>query len=478
MATGIPTRRKVHHEEQSALELSYKGKQSKETIISRECAELASIWSKGTTAKNRLYWGENSRVMASLLRDNAICGQVKLAYIDPPFSTQSVFQTRKSEHAYQDILSGAGFIEFLRERVILLRELLSEDGSLYLHLDSKMIFAMKMILDEIFGPESFRNCIVRKKCNPKNYTRNAYGNIADYILFYTKSPAYVWNRPYEAWDEERTREYQYIEESTGRRYMKVPVHAPGIRNGETGMAWRGKLPPAGKHWQYPPRVLDEMDARGEIYWSANGNPRRKVYLDESEGVPVQDIWLDFKDAHNQNIHITGYPTEKNPNLLRRIIAASSNPGDLVMDCFSGSGTTLAVADGLGRNWIGIDESGKAIETTLRRFAVGTELMGDFVGARNPARPKHPPARRIEDFSFIAECEHNNAAEMMMKDWKTLGDTDTNKEAVSTSDTELDSDGTSRSVEFQVLDGDPKPKKKTAPNATEKFSTDRVARDGS
>jgi len=121
-----------------------------------------------------------------------------------------------------------------------------------------------------------------------------------------------------------------------------------------------------------------MDTRGEIYWSPNGNPRRKIYLDASSGVPVQDIWLEFRDAHNQNIEITGYPTEKNPALLARIIEASSDPGDLVLDCFAGSGTTLAVASQLNRRWIGIDNSMEAISTTLRRFAKGLAPMGDFV----------------------------------------------------------------------------------------------------
>lgn len=148
------------------------------------------------------------------------------------------------------------------------------------------------------------------------------------------------------------------------------------------MLWRGQLPPPGKHWQYTPKDLDEMDARGEIYWSPNGNPRRKIYLDQSDGVPIQDIWLDLRDAHNQNINITGYPTEKNPDLLTRIIRASSNPGDLVLDCFSGSGTTLAVASQLHRKWIGIDNSVEAITTTLRRFATGLKPMGDFVTKRN------------------------------------------------------------------------------------------------
>jgi adenine-specific DNA-methyltransferase len=138
-------------------------------------------------------------------------------------------------------------------------------------------------------------------------------------------------------------------------------------------------------------VLDEMDARGEIYWSPNGNPRRKIYLEASEGIPVQDIWMDFKDAHNQNINITGYPTEKNPDLLARIIDASSHPGDLVLDCFAGSGTTLAVASQRERRWIGVDNSAEAISTILRRFAKGLEPMGDFVKKNASAASEGEPA---------------------------------------------------------------------------------------
>ena len=241
---------------------------------------------------------------------------------------------------------------------------------------------MKLIMDEVFGANNFRNMIVRKKCNPKNYTRKAYGNISDFILFYSKSDQYVWNRPTEPLSEQSTKEYHYMESETGRRFMKVPLHAPGTRYGSTGGRWRGKLPPPGKHWQYPPQTLDEMDKRGEIFWSKNGNPRRKVYFDEHSGVGIQDIWLDFKDAHNQNIKITGYPTEKNPDLLRRIVQASSNPGDLVLDCYAGSGTTLAVADEMQRNWIGIDRSFEAISTILKRFESGLLPMGDYVEAKS------------------------------------------------------------------------------------------------
>jgi adenine-specific DNA-methyltransferase len=392
MATGVPKTRgraeSSRNRRHNHVEITYLGKKSREEVLQHPATCLVPVWANEKRAPNRFYFGDNAEILAALAEDPDICGKVRLVYIDPPFATQSSFHSRELNHAYDDVVDGAEFIESLRERLILLHRLLAEDGSLYLHLDDKMVFQMKLILDEIFGATGYRNCITRKKCNPKNYTRRQYGNVSDFILFYTKSDDYVWNRPYECWTEERAKEYHYIEKGTGRRFMKVPVHAPGIRNGETGREWRGVLPPPGKHWQFPPRVLDEMDARGEIYWSPSGNPRRKVYLDASPGVGVQDIWMDFRDAHNQNICITGYPTEKNPDLLRRIIEASSNRGDLVLDCYAGSGTTLAVAEQMGRRWIGVDNSVEALKTTLERFALGTTPMGDFVSERVKERQSH------------------------------------------------------------------------------------------
>lgn len=386
MATGTPKKRTTQLGEDNGWEglcLSYPNKRSVAEVLSTPTADLVSVRCPDEKHEtlNRLYLGENLSTLASLLRDKSVIGRVRLVYIDPPFATQTIFHSRTLTHAYEDTLSGTQYLEFLRERLILLRELMAEDGSIYVHLDHKMVFHAKLIMDEVFGNTSFRNCITRKKCNPKNYTRKQFGGVADYILFYTKNDEYVWNKPLEPWTPERAKEYQYVDSATKKRFMKVPVHAPGVRNGETGKPWRGVLPPPGKHWQFPPAVLDEMDARGEIYWSPNGNPRRKVFFEGNPGVGVQDIWLDFRDAHNQNVHITGYPTEKNPNLLARIIEASSNVGDLVLDCFSGSGTSLAVAHGLGRNWIGIDNSEEALRAMLERFEQGLKPMGDFVTGR-------------------------------------------------------------------------------------------------
>lgn len=377
MATELPAKR-IPTASQD-YEIVYDGKASFTEIYNGKTAQLKSILNIGNDPVNRLIYGDNLTVMRSLLNDSEIVGKVKLIYIDPPFATGTSFSSRKQAHAYSDLLDGAAYLEFIRQRLILMRELLADDGSIYVHLDSKMAFPVKVIMDEIFGAKNFRNWITRKKCNPKNYTRNQYGNIADYIMFYTKTDKYIWNRPYDPWSEEAMKkEYPYIEKETGRRYKRVPIHAPGIRNGETGKEWRGMKPPKGKHWQYTPDKLDEMDANGEIYWSATGNPRRKVYFDNSPGIPVQDIWMEFLDAYNQNVRITGYPTEKNPDMISRIIKASSREGDIVLDCFSGSGTTAAVAEENGRKWIAVDNSLLAIETTLKRLAKGTKPMGDFV----------------------------------------------------------------------------------------------------
>ncbi len=392
MATGISKNKWNGEElydaqEDVSVSLSYAGKSSEDEVLATKPADLRVLYDSGS-GLNRLIYGDNLPVLSRLHRDPRISGKVQLVYIDPPFATGSVFKSRSQEDAYSDMMTGARYIEFLRKRLILLRELLSDDGSIYVHLDSKMAFQIKVEMDEIFGDHNFRGSITRKKCNPKNYTRRTYGNVSDYILFYTKTNAYFWERPYDVWTEEQAlQEYSYIEEDTGRRYKKVPIHAPGIRNGATGGYWRKMLPPEGKHWQYTPDKLDEMDAKGEIYWSPNGNPRRKLYLEDSSGKPVQDIWLEFKDAHNQNIRITGYPTEKNPELLARIIKASSPPDGLILDCFAGSGTTLDVAHEFGRRWIGIDNSLHAIETILKRFIHGTKPMGDFVSKRGIPNPQ-------------------------------------------------------------------------------------------
>ena len=360
----------------------------------------------------RLYHADNLSVLKRLLKDQTVKGNIKLIYIDPPYNTGADFETRNQEFAYSDRFSIEEYIDFMRERLITMRELLSCDGSIYVHLDSNMVFHVKLLMDSIFGINNFRGMITRKKCKPKNYTRKTYGNISDYILFYTKSDSPTWNRPYDKWEEEKIKkEYPFIEENTGRRYKRVPIHAPGIRNGATGSKWRGMLPPPGKHWQYTPDKLDELDANNEIYWSSNGNPRRKVYLDQSKGIPVQDIWLDFLDVNNQNSLQTGYPTEKNLEMIKRIIEASSNEGDLIMDCFAGSGTTLIAAEELNRQWIGVDIGDVAIETIQKRLEFGSKKLSEL---DNSYKVKNNQGSLFE-FSDNNTMETNNVSMVKEKE---------------------------------------------------------------
>ena len=413
----------------STVLLSYAERKPECEVLQHHPEQYINLYQRGKSI-NRLYFGDNINVLSALKQDKKIVGHVELIYIDPPFATGGIFQSRTQDDAYTDLLQGASYIEFLRQRLILLRELLSQTGSIYVHLDSKMVFAIKMIMDEIFGENNFRNLISRKKSNPKNYTRKTYGNISDYILFYTKTDNYTWNRPFEPWTKEQAKkEYQYIDKKTGKRYKKVPVHAPGTRNGETGKPWRGKMPPPGKHWQYTPTKLEAMDQRGEIYWSPTDNPRRKIFLEDSPGKAIQDIWLDTKDAHNQNIRVTGYPTEKNQTLLERIVKASSNPGDIVLDCFSGSGTTLVAANKLDRNWIGVDNSQRAISTILKRFVFGSDIMGDFVSKKKEKRlqismfdsQNNTPQRKanhqpILEFSLFCKRKIEQEAKDYIESW--------------------------------------------------------------
>lgn len=383
MATGVPSKETARRKKETIkVQIVYDGKEKEENILSKSYKTFKKIETANESGENKLFFGDNMDALLFMM-NNGLKGKIVLIYIDPPFATSFNFVNREQIHAYSDSLCGGEYVEFLRQRLIVMRELLKPNGSIYLHLDGNMAFTMKLIMDEVFGEKNCRAFITRKKCSTKNYTKNTYGNVSDYILFYSKTSDYVWNRPYEPWQYEKMIEqYPCIDEKTGRRYKKVPIHAPGIRNGETGKEWRGKLPPKGKHWQYTPEKLDELDKAGEIYWSPTGNPRRMVYCDPQKGIPVQDIWLDYRDSINQSQRTTGYPTEKNYEMLRMIIGASSNKGDLVMDCFAGSGTTLEAAFDMERGWIGVDNSTESIKAIFKRFNGEMEVYGDYVNPKN------------------------------------------------------------------------------------------------
>ncbi len=362
------------------MELTYSGKIPETEIL--KTLPTSQFSDSIQNEKNLLIHGDNLEALRILLHNSNLKGKVDLIYIDPPFATNGTFtinsertstiSSSKSDNiAYTDTLLGEEFIEFLRERLIIARELLSEQGSIYLHIDYKIGHYVKIIMDEIFGAENFRNDITRIKCNPKNFSRKAYGNIKDLILFYSKSKNPIWNEPFQAFSEDdKARLYKKVD-SDGRFYTTVPLHAPGeTKDGVTGGMFKGMLPPKGRHWRTSPSELEKLDEQGLIEWSKNGVPRRKIYADEQKGKKVQDIW-DFKDYQ-----YPVYPTEKNLDLLKLIVNTSSNQESIVMDFFCGSGTTLVAAQELGRKWIGIDKSDKAIKIAKEKLSSENGLFSN------------------------------------------------------------------------------------------------------
>ncbi len=322
---------------------------------------------------NLLIQADNIDGLYYLLQNRNLAKKIELVYIDPPFATNNVFTvsderfstTSRPQNglvAYADTLMGNEYLKFLRKRLELIYELLSPIGSIYLHIDYQIGHYVKVIMDSVFGIDNFRNDITRIKCNPKNFSRLGYGNIKDMILFYTKSKNAIWNEPIEAYTSEDIARLFKKKDEEGRRYTTVPLHAPGeTTSGESGKPFKGIFPPEGRHWRTAPSILEEWDQQGLIEWSVTGNPRKKIFEDEREGKRVQDIW-EFKDPQSPS-----YPTEKNSDLLDRIVSTSSNPDSIVLDCFCGSGTSLLSAQKLGRHWIGIDESTIAIRATINKF---------------------------------------------------------------------------------------------------------------
>ena len=286
---------------------------------------------------NLLIHGDNIAAMQKLITEHGLKGGVDLIYIDPPFATNTTFsvsagrastisRARDGEIAYADTLTGPEFLSFLRDRLVLLHALLSERGSIYLHIDYKIGHYVKVLMDEVIGAENFRNDITRIKCNPKNFARRAYGNTKDMILFYSKGAAPIRNDPRDPFaDGDIARLYPKID-ADGRRYTTIPLHAPGeTMKGATSQPFKGLNPPAGRHWRTGVETLEERDRQGLIEWSRNGVPRKRKYAEEQDGKRMQDVWT-FKDPQ-----CPSYPTEKNAALLDHIVRASSAPDSIVLD---------------------------------------------------------------------------------------------------------------------------------------------------
>lgn len=361
-----------------------------ETFSPKSEISQPSIWKDWPSDFSRaglLFHGDNKDVMAYLLA-NGFRGKVKLIYIDPPFDSGADYIRKVTlrgasgaarldgevyalgeQIQYTDIWANDNYLQFIYERLILLKELLAEDGSIYLHSDAHRSHALRCLMDEVFTEDCFRNQISWKRISAHGGA-NRFGFVTDFILFYSKNPTLsIWNPQYqEITQAHKERHYRYTDERG--LYALGELTAPGITNGPSGQPWRGfDVRTLGRHWAHVPNELDRLDAQGIIYWpqKQGGWPRLKRYYDDHKGRPCTDFWDDVEPINMVGLEREDYPTQKPEELLERIIQASSNSNDLVLDCFIGSGTTAAVAQKLGRRWIAADINKGAIQTTAKRL---------------------------------------------------------------------------------------------------------------
>lgn len=385
--------------------LEYAGKRSKAAILAEAhagigAAPLQTVRCLGETKngewKNLIIQGDNLQFLKTCYRNvdplikDKVKGKVRLICIDPPFATKSDFGGKEGERSYSDKIDTAEFIEALRERLIYLHELLADDGSIYLHLDSKMAHYVKVIMDEIFGKENFRNEIVWQKIRTAKTQSTQFGNIHDTILFYSKAELLFFNKQFCDADSEKLERHYNKTDNDGRVYQPVSFTQDG--QGEPRYFGKKGLlsPPPGKHWIWSQERIDEGLRLGLIEFSENGLPKKKMYLEDVKGTAVGDIWTDIYPLNSQALERVNYATQKPEALLERIILASSSPDDIVMDIFGGSGTTSAVAEKLKRRWITCDFGKHAIYTMQKRIL-------------NVAASKKLGAKEIEEEKRCAEC---------------------------------------------------------------------------
>ena len=336
--------------------------------------------------RNRLIWGDNKLVLASLLAE--FKGKVDLFYIDPPFDVGADFtmdvpigdgketvgkdQSTLEMVAYRDMW-GRGtdsYLHMMFERLSLMKELLSEKGSIYVHCDWHVSHYLKVVLDEIFGrggdgsEPGFRNEVIWK-CTSAHSDSGRYGQNHQSILFYSKNPAWTWNAPIVAYDEDYIEQYFRYREPDGRRFKSGDLSAYGLQGGGYIYEWHGHTKP----WRLPKESMQRLHDAGKVFYTKNGVARLKAFLDEAEGLPAQTIWSDKAVQYvvSWGEEKVNYETQKSEGLLERIIKASSNEGDLVADIFCGSGTTGAVAERLGRRWLMADLGRFAIHTSRKRL---------------------------------------------------------------------------------------------------------------
>jgi len=371
-------------------------------------------------SENVLYYGNNLELLPRYVRDET----VDLVYLDPPFKSNQdynvLFAERSGERsasqirafedtwrwdlgaeaAYREVVEAGGkvsdamramrtflgesdmmaYLAMMAPRLVELRRVLKPTGSIYLHCDPTASHYLKMLMDATFGPQLFLNEIIWKRTTAHSSAKR-YAPIHDTLLFYGRSPAFRWNAPRSDYDDAYLAKYYRFDDGDGRLYWRADISGPGVRNGSTGEPWRGfDVTAKGRHWAYTHEELDRMAAESRIYFPKGGGfPQEKRYREDLKGKAVADIWSDIDRINPVGGERLGYPTQKPEALLERIVSASSNKGDTVLDPFCGCGTAIAVAQRLGRRWIGIDITHLAIGLIKQRLrdSQGVEPGRDY-----------------------------------------------------------------------------------------------------
>ena len=363
---------------------------------------------------NRLYFGDCLEVMREDIADES----VDLIYLDPPFNSKRLYNAfmggaqwvafddtwrwHEAIDDFHDVASDVGladtieglkrilgegtqlaYLSYMANRLRECRRVLKRTGSIYLHCDPTMSHYLKIVMDGLFDGKGFRNEIQWKRYGAHNDVGQGsrhFGRVHDVLLFYTKGSKPTWNQVFIPLDPEYVAStYRHIETETGRRFTTTPMTGPGGKDkGNPVYAWNGHV----RAWRYSKETMERLDKEGQLYYSKTGYPRRKLYLYKSKGTPVQDVWNDIRSLSGAHKERLGYPTQKPLALLDRVIKASSNPNDVILDPFCGCGTTIHAAQALQRQWVGIDicvNACKIVEERLRSHFDSLWADVQFIG---------------------------------------------------------------------------------------------------
>ena len=330
------------------LELTWVGKYDEEKLEPRILVEDKTKSYGDPNTENMLIHGDNLIALKALEQDFA--GKIKCIYIDPPYNTGSAF-----EH-YEDGLEHSIWLTMMKERLVILRNLLRDDGFIFIEIDNNEMAYLKVLLDEIFGRDNFVNDIVWKRRGGSANPNNRLNNVTDYILWYSKSSNYD-IAPIYSKDDDNTQAYiaeRFTNEINGKKYMLAPVE----RNAKLGLRetmryeYKGYVPQWG--WMMSKENLEKLDQDKRLHWNSKGRPNRRVFLEDYQGQPIGNLWTDIKVINPMSKERLDFDGQKPEALIQRIFLLTTNEGDWVLDSFLGTGTTAATAMKMKRKWIGIE----------------------------------------------------------------------------------------------------------------------------